>query len=226
MKAITQPEIYRNFAIHLFVMAPGVVVMCWLARLVDGALGFERLLPWPDSLWPGAMMIALGGLSVWYVYGYLLLAGGGSPGTHVDGGPTALVDTGPYTVLRHPSVPGKFMAAAGVGVIFASPSFLFVFLPILLVYSLLTNRYLQEPTCDKRFGAVYEVYRRVVPMVFPRPSGIRRWLNDRAAVGDADRPEPHIHPAEASSELGWYLAGLVGMILLFGAIALVIRLIR
>ena len=31
-------------------------------------------------------MIAVGGLWVWYVYGYLFIAGGGSPGTHVDGG--------------------------------------------------------------------------------------------------------------------------------------------
>jgi protein-S-isoprenylcysteine O-methyltransferase Ste14 len=220
MKAITEPEIYRNFAIHLFVMAPGVVVMCWLARMVDRALGLERLLPWPASLWPGAVMIAVGGVSVWYVYGYLLRAGGGSPGTHVDGGPTALVDTGPYTVLRHPSVPGKFMAAAGVGVIFGSPSFLFGFLPVLLVYSLLTNRFLQEPTCDKRFGEVYAVYRRTVPMVVPRPSGIGRWLRGEAAVGDAERSAPHIHPVEASSELGWYLVGLAAMILLFAVIAI------
>ena len=37
----------------------------------------------------------------------LFHVGQGSPGSHLDGGPRNLVDTGPYTVLRHPSVLGN-----------------------------------------------------------------------------------------------------------------------
>jgi protein-S-isoprenylcysteine O-methyltransferase Ste14 len=223
LAAIRRPELYRNFAIHLFVMAPAVVLMCLFARWVDRALGLERLVGWPLAGWLGAAMIGVGGLSVWYVYGYLYLVGGGSPGTHVDGGPTALVDTGPYTLLRHPSVPGKFLAAGGVGVLFGSPAFLLGFLPTLLLYSFLTNRYLQEPTCDQRFGALYERYRRTVPMFLPRPSGVRRLLRGEAAVGAEPGAAPAAHPAAVRFELLWYLVGLLGMILLFAGVALALR---
>lgn len=220
LAAIRRPELYRNFAIHLFVMAPGVVAMCLLAQKVDAAVGLGRWLELPAAAWLGAAMIGLGGFSVWYVYGYLYLAGQGSPGTHVDGGPTVFVDHGPYTLIRHPSVPGKFLAAAGVGVIFGSPSFLVGFLPLLLLYSLLTNLYLQEPTCDQRFGEVYARYRRAVPMFVPSPSGIGRWIRAQAAVGADGTPTAADHPPATRYELLWYLVGLAGMILLFSSIAL------
>ena len=220
LAAIRRPELYRNFAVHLFVMAPGVVAMCLLARRVDAGLGLGRWIELPAAAWLGAAMVGLGGFSVWYVYGYLFLAGQGSPGTHVDGGPTVLVDHGPYTLIRHPSVPGKFLAAAGVGVIFGSPSFLVGFLPLLLIYSLLTNRFLQEPLCDQRFGELYARYRRAVPMVVPRPSGVARWLRGQAAVDADGRPRVGEPPPAARFELLWYLLGLSGMILLFALVAL------
>lgn len=223
LAAIRRPELYRNFLIHLFVMFPGVVVMCLIATRLDQTFGLNRLVPWPASLWPGLIAIGIGGASVWYVYGYLFLVGGGSPGTHVDGGPTRIVDTGPYTAIRHPSVPGKFLAAAGVGFIFGSPSFLFGFLPVLLVYSLLTNRFLQEPTCDKRFGATYGHYREKVPMFIPRPSGIVRWFRGEPALGQIVPEEPAPHPKAARHELFWYLVGLFSMVSLFAGFALLFR---
>lgn len=223
LAAIRRPELYRNFMIHLFVMFPGVVVMCLIARWLDQSLGLGRLLPWPASFWPGLVAVGLGGFSVWYVYGYLFLVGGGSPGTHVDGGPVRIVDTGPYTIIRHPSVPGKFLAAAGVGLAFGSPSFLFGFLPVLLVYSLLTNRFLQEPTCDKRFGATYQQYRAAVPMVLPRPSGIMRWIHGGAALQGAIPDTPNIHPTAVRHELFWYLVGLCVMVGLFTVFAVFLR---
>ncbi|MCD4749886.1 MAG: hypothetical protein K8R59_10980 [Thermoanaerobaculales bacterium] len=223
LATIRRPELYRNFIIHLFVMFPGVVVMCLIARWLDQSLGLSRLLPWPVSLWPGLLAIGIGGASVWYVYGYLFLVGGGSPGTHVDGGPVRIVDTGPYTIIRHPSVPGKFLAATGVGLAFGSPSFLFGFLPMLLVYSLLTNRFLQEPTCDKRFGATYQQYRAAVPMVLPRPSGIMRWIHGGAALQGAIPDTPNIHPTAVRHELFWYLVGLCVMVGLFTVFAVFLR---
>lgn len=223
LAAIRQPELYRNFVIHIFIMFPGVVVMCLIARWLDQTFGLERLLQWPTSLWPGLVAVGLGGFSVWYVYGYLFLVGGGSPGTHVDGGPVRIVDTGPYTVIRHPSVPGKFLAAAGVGLAFGSPIFLFAFLPVLLVYSLLTNRFLQEPTCDKRFGAIYQHYRAVVPMVVPRPSGIIRWFRGEPALHGMVQETPHLHPTAVRHELLWYLVGLFVMVSLFAGFAILLR---
>ncbi|MBN1337189.1 MAG: isoprenylcysteine carboxylmethyltransferase family protein [Deltaproteobacteria bacterium] len=221
--AIRHPELYRNFAIHVFVMLPAALVMAWIGTRVDAALGLGRFLSWPASGLLGLLLVAVGGVWVWYVYGYLFLSGGGSPGTHVDGGPTWLVDTGPYTVIRHPSVLGKLAGVAGLGVAFGSPSFLLGFVPILVVYSLVTNRWLQERHCDARFGEAYQVYRERVPMLLPRPSGIRRWMRDEAAVGDDTVRAHGASPPAVWYELRWYLVGLALLLVLFSAALWVIR---
>lgn len=218
--AIRAPELYRNFAIHLFVMLPAALLMCWIATLIDGQLGLEPLLPGALRVALGAVLVCVGGFWVWYVYGYLYLSGGGSPGTHVDGGPTAMVDTGPYTAIRHPSVLGKLLGVVGLGVASGSTSFLVGFVPVLVVYSLVTNRYLQERFCDERFGQRYQAYRQVVPMLLPRPSGLVRWARDEAALGEADHllpPRAVDHPPGVWGELRWYLLGLLGLLCLFGA---------
>jgi protein-S-isoprenylcysteine O-methyltransferase Ste14 len=214
--AIAQPELYRNFAVHLLVMAPAGTVMAYIASRIDRVLGWSPLVTWPWSLIPGLGLIVAGGLWVWYVYGYLFLSGQGSPGSHVDGGPTVLVDTGPYTMIRHPSVLGKVAGVLGLGIFFGSKIFLVAFLPLLVTYSLLTNRYLQERACDMRFGASYARYREIVPMIVPRPTGVGRWLRDEGALGDgeaasASGPSPRI----AFLELRWYLLGLACLIAFF-----------
>ncbi|RME29300.1 MAG: isoprenylcysteine carboxylmethyltransferase family protein, partial [Deltaproteobacteria bacterium] len=229
LAAIRAPELYRNFAIHIFVMFPAAMVMCFIATRIDRELGWSPLLPEPLRYVVGGALVLVGGFWVWYVYGYLYLSGGGSPGTHVDGGPTAMVDTGPYTVVRHPSVLGKLLGVIGLGIAWGSTVFLVVFVPILVVYSLVTNRYLQERYCDQRFGSRYQAYRQVVPMLLPRPDGLRRWVRDEAALGEEDHslpPPATEHPPGVWGELRWYLAGLVGLIALFAALALVLADLR
>lgn len=219
--AITSPALYRNFAIHIFVMFPAAMVMCWLGTRIDAALGWASILPESVRVPLGLGMIGSGGLWVWYVYGYLFLAGGGSPGTHVDGGPVAMVDTGPYTMIRHPSVLGKLLGVIGLGIIWGSQAFLVFFVPVLLVYSVVTNRYLQERFCEERFGARYGVYRQRVPMLLPRPAGVARWLRDEAALAEADAelPPPVVsHPPGIWSEFRFYLVGLVLLISLFAGL--------
>ena len=215
LRAISQPELYRNFAVHALIMAPAGTTMAYIASRIDQVLGWQPLLPVPLGLLLGLGSIGLGGLWVWYVYGYLYLSGQGSPGSHVDGGPTVLVDTGPYTMVRHPSVLGKLAGVLGLGIIFGSKIFLLAFLPLLVIYSLLTNRYLQERYCDVRFGAAYQRYRDLVPMLLPRPPGIRRWLNDEAALGDSDDPASGASPQGAFQELRWYMVGLGSLIAFF-----------
>jgi protein-S-isoprenylcysteine O-methyltransferase Ste14 len=223
--AITAPELYRNFMIHAFVMFPAAALMCWIATRVDAALGLAPLLGATSAPALGVAMILAGGVWVWYVYGYLYLSGGGSPGTHVDGGPTALVDTGPYTVVRHPSVLGKLAGVIGLGIVFRSSVFLVGFIPVLLVYAVLTNRYLQERFCDARFGSRYALYRERVPMLLPRPSGIRRWIADEAAVPETlPREEQLPQPSGIWLEFRGYLVGLALLIALFaGVLALAVR---
>ena len=218
LAAVRYPELYRNFAVHAFVMAPAGTAMAYIASRIDRVLGWEPLLSWPLAGALGALLIAVGGLWVWYVYGYLFLSGRGSPGSHVDGGPTVLVDTGPYTMVRHPSVLGKLAGVIGLGVMFGSKVFLLAFLPVLVAYSLLTNRYLQERYCDHRFGAAYQRYRELVPMLLPRPAGIRRWRNDQSALGNDAPPAQGPSPLGAFQELRWYLVGLACLIAFFGVL--------
>jgi protein-S-isoprenylcysteine O-methyltransferase Ste14 len=216
MAAIVEPEIYRNFGVHLFVMLPAGMAMCWVGTRIDAALGLGPLDPWPLLGLVGAACIGIGGSWVWYVYGYLLLAGGGSPGTHVDGGPVVMVDTGPYTVFRHPSVLGKVLAVIGLGLLWRSPSFLVGFLPILVLYAVLTGRYLQERFCEERFGARYVAYRARVPMLVPRPDGIARWWHDEAALPDSVPDGPVPPPPGIGLEFRAYLVGLACLLTLFG----------
>lgn len=217
--AIRAPELYRNFAIHLFVMFPAAMVMCWIATHVDAALGWEPLPGGLATSLAGLSLVGLGGLWVWYVYGYLYLAGGGSPGTHVDGGPVALVDSGPYTAIRHPSVLGKLAGVIGLGLLWHSTVFLVAFVPVLVVYSVVTNRFLQERFCDQRFGPRYQAYRERVPMLLPRPDGLARWARDESAL-----PEDHAplsaaeHPPGVWMEFRWYLLGLVLLISAFAGV--------
>lgn len=218
--AIRAPELYRNFAIHLFVMLPAATLMCWIATKADVGLKLLPIAPLEVRLPVGLSLIGLGGFWVWYVYGYLYLSGGGSPGTHVDGGPVALVDTGPYTMIRHPSVIGKLCGVIGLGVCFGSPTFLIGFVPVLVLYSVVTNRYLQERFCDARFGRQYQLYRERVPMLIPRPSGIARWLKDEGAMPeDMPREEGLEQPAGIWMEFRGYLVGLGLLIGLFGLVA-------
>jgi len=220
LAAIAAPELYRNFAIHIFVMLPAAMVMCVIGRWMDSRLGLAPLVEGPLATGLGLGLIGVGGFWVWYVYGYLYLSGGGSPGTHVDGGPTALVDTGPYTVIRHPSVLGKLAGVMGLGLVFQTASFELAFVPVLVLYSVVTNRLLQERFCDARFGPRYAAYRAVVPMLLPRPSGLARWWRDEAALPeDAPRAVASEQPAGIWMEFRGYLVGLVLLIGLFAGMA-------
>jgi protein-S-isoprenylcysteine O-methyltransferase Ste14 len=212
--AITAPALYENFAIHAFVMFPAALAMCAIGARIDTALGWA-LHPLPAL---GLPLIVAGGLWVWYVYGYLYLSGGGSPGTHVDGGPTTMVDTGPYTMVRHPSVLGKLLGVVGLGVVFGSAVFLVGFVPVLVAYSLVTNRFLQERFCDARFGARYAIYRARVPMLLPRPEGVARWLRDEAAVPEDVPVAASAQPVGIWLEFRGYLVGLALLISLFAGV--------
>jgi protein-S-isoprenylcysteine O-methyltransferase Ste14 len=179
---IGNPLVYKNFMIHLFVMIPAAVVMSLFGKEIDRVVGLEPFLSAPWTWIAAICLFGLGGLIVVYTYGYLTILGRGSPGTHVDGGPRDLVVTGPYTAVRHPSVLGKLSGVIGLGFLTGSTVFTFIIIPLLLVYSLITNRYLQERGCEEKFGEDYARYRAAVPMLVPRPAGIRRFLSGAPAI--------------------------------------------
>ena len=216
--AIRSPELYRNFAIHAFVMFPAAMVMCWLGTKLDAQVGWQIFghRSWRYPI--GGAAIALGGLWVWYVYGYLFIAGGGSPGTHVDGGPVRLVDTGPYATIRHPSVLGKLLGVIGLGVMWGSPAFLLIFVPILVVYAVVSNRLIQERFCHLRFGQEYATYCAAVPMLIPTVASLRRWQTDEAVLQHTTQIQDHTQPTGIWNEFRWYLLGLLGLLSAFYSI--------
>ena len=216
--AIRSPALYRNFTIHLFVMFPAAMMMCWLGTQLDNQLSW---MAFGTTTWRfpvGGSAIVVGGLWVWYVYGYLFIAGGGSPGTHVDGGPVRMVDTGPYSTIRHPSVLGKLLGVIGLGILWGSPAFLIFFVPILLAYAIVSNRLIQERFCHLRFGAEYAEYCSKVPMLIPTPTSLRRWRDGDAVLTDTLSIQDHAQPNGIWNEFRWYLVGLIGLLIGFYSI--------
>ena len=216
--AIKAPALYRNFFIHAFVMFPAAMMMCWIATQIDAHLGIPPLGSPNIRLLLGIVGIAIGGTWVWYVYGYLFLAGGGSPGTHVDGGPIRLVDTGPYSTIRHPSVLGKMLGVIALGIAWGSTTFLLGFVPILIVYAVVSNKLIQERFCHIRFGAQYEQYCAKVPMLIPTSTSIQNWREGRAIIIQDLNQDVTAQPPSIWHEFRWYLLGLF---LLIGAFCLI-----
>ncbi len=227
---IRNPDIYKNFLIHLFVMIPAAGVISVMGVAIDRFIGFVPYLPSPWHWVLAGVFLATGVIIVVYSYGYLAILGEGSPGTHIDEGTKRMVVTGPYTVIRHPSVVGKLAGVLGLGIATRSVTFTFVIIPLLLVYSLITNRYLQERYCESKFGDVYRRYRAIVPMLLPRPAGIKRWFRGEPAMAlgqETQRYEPVGRDPSADTrpvrELPMYLAMLGGIIAVAAAAMLLIK---
>jgi len=166
LAAAKRPGVLFNVPIHLFILIPATCVIAWLATRLDRFFGLSPFLsaPWNWVLF--GIFFPLGIFVVWYVYGYLAIKGEGSPATHL-GGTTKLVITGPFARCRHPSIIGKFLGVVGLGFLVASPIFMFVIIPLLTTYSLISARYWQERLCVRLWGDYYLSYRRQVPSVFP-----------------------------------------------------------
>ena len=79
--------------------------------------------------------------------------------------------------MRHPSVLGKLLGVTGLGIIWGSPSFILFSSSILLLYSYVSNRVIQERFCHERFGEAYAQIPKKYPCL-PNVKGIRRWKNN------------------------------------------------
>jgi protein-S-isoprenylcysteine O-methyltransferase Ste14 len=198
---IRRPEIYLNLPIHLCILIPASVLIAVLSRRADRAFGWQPLPPaYPWNVVLFALLFLGGLLLVWWSYGYLMLKGEGSPASHL-GGTTRLVTSGIFSVIRHPSVVGKLMGIVGLGFLFRSPFFTCIVIPFLLLYSIITNRYLQERYCEEKFGEAWRAYCREVPMLIPRPRRVWRLLTQRRqrpAAAAARGPRRSFFPGDTS----------------------------
>ena len=171
-------ELWGNLAVHVFVLIPASFVLALLARKLDRDWGWDPTVGSPWNVVICAACWIVGAYIIWYSYGYLFIKGQGSPGSHM-GYTKELVETGVYSWVRHPSVIGKLIGVIGLGFLMRSPAFLVVFIPLLLLYSYITNRRIQERVCLQNFGEEYEQYRREVPMFIPRWRRVKRFLVER-----------------------------------------------
>ncbi len=172
-------ELYGNMALHVFVLVPAATLLAWFAQHLDRDWGWAPTVGLPWNVVICAALWAVGGFVVWYSYGYLYLKGAGSPGSHM-GHTTNLVDTGIYSWIRHPSVVGKLIGVIGLGFLMRTLAFLVVFIPILMLYSYVTNILIQERYCVQNLGDAYVRYRKEVPMFVPRIRRFRRFFAERS----------------------------------------------
>jgi protein-S-isoprenylcysteine O-methyltransferase Ste14 len=88
-----------------------------------------------------------------------------------------VIDTGPYSIVRHPIYTGIILGMLAFAAARARP---FAFLMALLVTVFFVYKArLEERFLQKEFGEAYDEYRRRVPMLVPflriRASRFRRW---------------------------------------------------
>ena len=76
--------------------------------------------------------------------------------------------SGPYAIVRHPSVIGKLLGIIGLGCLSGSVIFTFAVIPLLFIWSAIYNKFIQERGCLDKFGNDYIEYRKAVGMFIPR----------------------------------------------------------
>ena len=157
--------------VYLLGLIPPCIAAAFFCRWLDGKFGFSPLPPAPYNLIAAAILFLLGGWLLFWSYSYLILEGEGGPIPPFSPTTKHLVTCGPYAVVRHPSIIAKLLGVTGLGLLFQSPSFLFILIPILLACSIWLNIIVQERIAIERLGAPYLEYKKRVPMLIPRLFG-------------------------------------------------------
>ena len=160
-------EFYLDMVVFIFVCISAVLVVLYFSIKLDMRFGFNPFIKSPYNILLFILFSIFGALIVWRAYTYLVIAGEGSPCPQL-GGTNKLVTHGPYALVRHPSVIGKLLGVIGIGCLFKATFFTFVIIPILFIWSVFYNRFIQEKGCEEKFGEEYLEYRKTVPMFIPK----------------------------------------------------------
>lgn len=150
----------------------GVLVFAaFTGVFVAAALWVDRLLHLPGML-PDDLRLTVS-IPV-MVVGIAATAWSGSHFLRVKGTPVPfnpppeVVSSGPYRYARNPMLTGVFILLFGLGLAVDSLSLVAVFTPLFILANVWELKAIEEPELVKRFGAVYEDYRRRTPMFIPR----------------------------------------------------------
>lgn len=160
-------EFYLDMMVFIFVCVPLVLLVLFFTLKIGKHFGIRPFIVRPYNIIAFFILSISGGLIVWRAYTYLVLLGEGSPCPQL-GGTNKLVTCGPYALVRHPSVIGKLLGVIGIGCLLQSTFFTFIVVPILFMWSVFYNKFIQEEGCIKKFGEEYLKYRKTVPMFVPR----------------------------------------------------------
>ena len=167
MRVIFKKEFYIDMMVFIFVCIPSVLLILFFTLRIDKHFGIGPFISSPYNIIAFFILSVSGGFIVWRAYTYLVFLGKGSPCPQL-GGTNKLVTCGPYALVRHPSVIGKLLGVIGIGCLFKATFFTFVIIPILFIWSVFYNRFIQEKGCEEKFGEEYLNYRRTVPMFIPK----------------------------------------------------------
>ena len=167
LRILCKREFYLDIAVFVFVCISSVLVVLYFCVKLDRKLGFSSFVYVPHSILLFILFSVSGAIIIWRAYTYLVIIGEGGPCPQL-GGTKKLVTSGPYSIVRHPSVIGKLLGIIGLGCLSGSVSFTFIVIPILFSWSVFYNRFIQEKGCVEKFGKAYLEYRRSTPMFIPR----------------------------------------------------------
>ncbi len=168
IEVVFTPQILMMLAkVYIPVLFPLTFLLALLSLAIDGYIGWEDgFLPYPVNLAAAALSFALGSV-IWLVaYAAIVFEGKGSP-SPTAGRTQQLVTSGIYSLCRYPSVHGKLLGVAAVGLLLNSFSFTFILVPLLLAGSLIEKLWRQEPQNEAVFGEAYVRYRQQVPFFIP-----------------------------------------------------------
>lgn len=172
IKVLFKREFYLDMVIFIFVCIFSVLVVLYFCTKIDKWLRFSPFLHAPYNIMLFTLFSLSGALIIWRAYSYLVIIGEGGPCPQL-GGTKKLVTSGPYSIVRHPSVIGKLLGIIGLGCLSKSVFFTFVVIPVLFIWSVFYNRFIQERGCVEKFGEDYLKYRKITPMFIPGLKNIK-----------------------------------------------------
>ena len=98
-----------------------------------------------------------------------------------------LVQSGPFAFVRHPLYLGNILLALGLGAAAPLAGWIFIAAATVLFVAALI-RY-EEAILKQRHGSAYDAYRRSVPSLLPRASGVRAPQGARPSLAQGLRSE-------------------------------------
>ncbi len=85
-----------------------------------------------------------------------------------------LITNGPYSITRNPKGLGYLIILAGLGMLLQSAVAIFLITPFLAIAYFIYLKAIQEPFMKHRYGAIFDDYRRNVPILLPVHARLKR----------------------------------------------------